>query len=153
MVKPVNGDAYLRTLNSLFEKVGRSKASLWIDKRTGGYTLYFELKPISPRAAPITGTIQVNGDIDINIASLTTVLESNGDYNDPKHLVRFEQICEAVVGGRYEEIIYLVGATQLGVTGIIHLPTGDLKLRDVKKLSLKWFGSRKQTKRIAFEPY
>ena len=149
----LTNDLYVKILNQLFQGLGENRASLWVDPRPKPYSFYFELAPKNEKAAPISATVDNEGDIDITIGSVTTAIESNRDYNSPEQLERFRAICEAVVAGRYEEVLYSCGATRLGVVGIVHLPDRDLKFKTIYRLNLKWLSPHTHAARTTFVPY
>ena len=149
----VSDDVYIRALEQLLQAFPEGRVSLWFDNRPEPYTYYFEVKPRNARSASIRGMIERDGDIEITIGSVTTALESNRSYNDPKQVEQFKQICAAVIAGKYEEQVYSVDKVRLGVVGIVHLPTMDRKFKTIDRLSLKWLSSRERVEKVTFDPY
>lgn len=140
-------------LSAILRQFGTDKARFWFERWPEPYTFCFEIKPKNVKAAVIIGVIDQQGEIDLTIDSVTTILESNREYGSAEQLERLREICEAVMAGRYLEEVYSVGSTRIGITGIVRLPNREIRLRNVTRLSLKWLSPKKQATVLTFDPY
>jgi hypothetical protein len=146
------GDPYVSALRHLTEKYGPERVLLLIDKADSAETeWHFAIQSRNPHAAPISGHVHASGLMLLNAGFTSLEILAERCYGDAKHVADFLEICEAVLEGKFEEVVISSGEHTLHTSGTFHLkPRPFISSRT--QLSWRWLSSK--SRRVhRYEPY
>jgi len=143
---------YAIALRSLIEKHGPDKATLQAHSRNSKPQEWlFEIQSRNPGTAPLSILVFGNGDALLCAGFTQTEVWTKHGYGDPQQISDIVEMCEAVLCGRFEEVVISSGEFTLYTSGTFHLKGRPLKST---RTQMNWRWLKKKSRSIhRYEPY